>query len=78
MHNKKFSFGSLSGTDIHRKPHVNIKSALCIKGKRVLRNDNTISYCTNLYQVLDSTVAKKVDIEEHLDGNIYLSYNGKN
>jgi len=31
-----------------------------------------------LYQVLDSTVAKKVDIEEHLDGIIYLSYNGKN
>ena len=67
LHNKKFSFGSLSGIDMHRKPHANIKSTLCIKGKRVLRNDNTISYCGTLYQILDRTVAKKVDIEEHLD-----------
>jgi hypothetical protein len=78
LHNKKFSFPSLSGIDMHRKPHANIKSALCIKGKRVLRNDNTISYCGTLYQILDRTVAKKVDIEEHLDGNIYIKYNGKN
>lgn len=74
---KSSLLGSLSGIDMHRKPHANIKSALCIKGKRVLRNDNTISYCKNLYQVFDSTVAKKVDIEESLDGNIYLSYSGK-
>jgi hypothetical protein len=78
LHNKKFSFPSLSGIDMHRKPHANIKSALCIKGKRVLRNDNTISYCGTLYQILDRTVAKKVDVEEHLDGNIYIKYNGKN
>ena len=77
LHNKKFSFGSLSGIDMHRKPHANIKSALCIKGKRVLRNDNTISYCSTLYQILDRTVVKKVDVEEHLDGNIYLNYKGK-
>jgi hypothetical protein len=78
LHNKKFSFVSLSGIDMHRKSPANIKSILCIKGKRVLRNDNTISYCGTLYQILEKTLARKVDIEEHLDGNIYIKYNGKN
>jgi hypothetical protein len=78
LHNKRFSLPSLSGIDMHRKPPANIKSILCIKNKRVLRNDNTISYCASLYQILDRTVAKKVDVEEHLDGNIYIKYNGKN
>jgi hypothetical protein len=78
LHNKKFSFESLSGIDMHRKPGAAIKSALCIKDKRILKNDNTISYCSALYQILEKTVAKKVVIEEHLDGNIYIKYNGKN
>ena len=63
---------------MHRRQIANIKSALCIKSRRVLRNDGTISYCGSLYQILDRTLAKKVDIEEHLDGNIYIKYNGKN
>jgi hypothetical protein len=78
LHNKKFSFESLSGIDMHRKPGSSIKSALCIKDRRILKNDNTISYCSALYQILEKTAAKKVVIEEHLDGNIYIKYNGKN
>jgi len=63
---------------MHRKPGASIKSALCIKDKRILKNDNTISYCGTLYQILEKTAAKKVVIEEHLDGNMYIKYNGKN
>ncbi len=78
LHNGKFSFASLSAIDVHRKIPASIKSALCIKDTRVLRNDGTISYCDNLYQILDRTIAKKVDVEEHLDGNIYIKHDGKN
>lgn len=78
LHNRRFSFPSLSGLDMHRKPDRNIKSALCIKDRRTLRNDNTISYHGALYQIFDRTLAKKVDIEKHLDGSIYIKYNGKN
>jgi len=78
LHNRRFSFPSLSGVDMHSKLSRNIKSALCIKDRRTLRNDNTISYCGALYQILDRTMAKKVDIEKHLDGSINIKYNGKN
>ena len=78
LHNKKFSFKSLSGANMHRKPPANIKDILCIKDNRFLKKDNTISYCGILYQILEKTQAKKVNIEQHLDGNIYIKYNGKN
>jgi len=50
---------------------------LYIKEKRTLRNDNTISYNSSIYQILDNIFFKKVDVEEHLDGNTYIKYNGK-
>lgn len=78
LHNRRFSFPSLSGIDMHRKPYKNIKNILCIKDRRILRNDNTISYYGAFYQIFDKTLAKKVDIEKHLDGNIYIKYNGEN
>jgi hypothetical protein len=77
-HNRKFSFESINGIDMHRSAGANIKRILCVKNKRTLRNDNTISYCRVLYQVLDRTAGKHVMVEEHLDGNIYIKYNGKN
>jgi len=77
IHNKRFSVPALGSADMHRKPPQAIESMLCIKEKRTLRNDNTISYNASLYQILDNIFFKKVDVEEHPDGNIYIKYNGK-
>ena len=63
---------------MHRKVPANVAGMLCIKARRVLRSDGTISYCDSFYQVLGRISSKKVDVEEHLDGNIYIKYNSKN
>ena len=63
---------------MERVPPLKIKHISCIKDRRILRNDNTISYYGTLYQILKKISAKKVDVEEHLDGNIYIKYNDKN
>jgi hypothetical protein len=77
VHNKRFSVPALGSVDMHRKPPQAIESMLCIKEKRTLRNDNTISYKASLYQILDNIFFKRVDVEKHPDGNIYIKYNGK-
>jgi len=77
IHNKRFSLPASGSADMHRKPPHDIGSMLCIKEKRTLRNDNTISYNSSYYQILDDIYFKKVDVEKHLDGNIYIKYNGK-
>ncbi|OFW64312.1 MAG: hypothetical protein A2Z35_01070 [Actinobacteria bacterium RBG_19FT_COMBO_36_27] len=78
IHNRRFSIPAFGNADMHRKPLQDIESMLCIKEKRSLRNDNTISYNGSLYQILEDISFKKVDVEKHLDGNIYIKYNGKN
>jgi len=77
IHNRRFSVPALGSVNMHRKPPQATGSMLCIKEKRTLRNDNTISYNGNLYQILDNIFFKKVGVEKHLDGNIYIKYNGK-
>ena len=58
--NKKFSVKATSNVDLHRKipSGFNLDSILCIKEKRVLRNDFTISYNSKLYQIMDNITAK--------------------
>jgi len=77
-YNKRFSVLSAEKTDLHRglTEGEDIDSKLCIKEKRVLRNDYTVSYKTHLYQALVRTSAKKVTVEERITGRIVISYKG--
>ncbi|MBU2563052.1 MAG: hypothetical protein KJ568_01215 [Actinobacteria bacterium] len=52
-------------------------SVAVIGEERTVRNDFTISYKTNLYQIINNVYAKKVTVEERLDENIYITYKGK-
>jgi transposase-like protein len=77
-HNKRFAVSPQGKADLHRKPPkgINLDGILCIKAKRVLRGDFTISYNRRLYQVEDNIRAKKVIVEQRIDGSMVLTYKG--
>lgn len=60
--------------DLHRKmpAGMNLERILCLKDQRTLKNDFTVAYEGKLYQVLDSTRAKTVTVEERVDGTLHL------
>lgn len=69
-YNKKFSKPHLSKGDMHKPAHpVSIlRKILCIKRKRHLNNDYTVRDQNYIYQILQSTLSKKVFIEIHTNG----------
>jgi hypothetical protein len=73
-YNRRFEVPPASKANLHRRApkDLNLKSIFSIKEKRVVRNDLTITYGTHFYQILDSTQAKSVVVEERLDGSIHL------
>jgi hypothetical protein len=76
-HNEKFGVEAKDPVDLHRPAgDMDLDSVLCIKEKRVLRNDYTVLYGSEFYQILDRTTAKKVIVEEHVSGKVFISYNG--
>ncbi|MDI6752699.1 MAG: ISNCY family transposase, partial [bacterium] len=71
-HNKKFSKLPVNMTNLHREipKEMNLDSILSIKTKRVLKNDWTISYNNQLYQIEETppnTRIKSVVVEERID-----------
>ena len=72
--NARFNVIAREKGDLHRKVAraINLNRILCIKETRVLRNDFTVVYGKKIYQVLDKTQARKVTIEERLDGTIKI------
>jgi hypothetical protein len=72
--NSRFNVIARERGDLHRKVSraLNLDRILCIKEERVLRNDFTVSYNRKLYQVINNTQARKVTIEERLDGTIKI------
>jgi transposase-like protein len=77
-HNRKFAVKPKEKTDLHRKipKGLNLDNILCIKEERVLRNDFTISYKGKLYQITESIKARKVTVEERINGKMLITYNG--
>ena len=71
VYNKKFSIKAAKTADLHRAipKGIEIDRMLCIKTKRVLRNDFTIAYNGKLYQIEDNVRAKDVIVEERIDGS---------
>ena len=76
--NPKFNVIPFDNTDVNIKidKTVNLDDYLCIKRERTVKNDNTISYNVKIYQLEPFIRAKKVTIEEHIDGSIHIKYNG--
>ena len=76
--NSKFNVIAFDNTNVNVKidKTVNLGDYLCIKQERTVKNDNTISYNSKLYQLEPGIRAKKVTIEEHIDGSMSIKYNG--
>lgn len=78
-YNQRFSSAAADAIDLHRKtpsPTV-LDQVLCIQEERTLRNDFTVSYQGRLYQVKDRTRARRVVVEERLDGSIRITAYGR-
>jgi hypothetical protein len=76
-HNRKFLKPAASEADLHR-PALHSREldrVLCIKEERTVKNDFTIAYNGTLYQIVQATRAKRVMVEERLDGTLHITYN---
>lgn len=78
IHNRKFKKPAASEADLHRPalPSRELDRVLCIKEERTVRNDFTVIHNSALYQIERLTRAKKVVVEERLDGTLHITYNG--
>jgi hypothetical protein len=77
--NRRFGVDPKEKEDLHRSVPRGLKleDVLCIKAKRVLRNDYTVAYSRRLYQVEDSIRASAVMVYEGLDGSVRLKHKGR-
>ena len=78
-HNEKFMVDPQGVANLHRKigKGVNLKNMLCIKKEHPLRNDNTVFHEKKIYQVTQSTRAKKIEVRDHVDGSMQIMGNGR-
>jgi transposase len=74
LYSQRFGVSAREKADLHRSApkHMDLDRTLCIQNDRVLRNDWTVAHDKKLYQVLDSIRAKRVGIEERVDGTMRL------
>lgn len=78
-HSRKFSVKPLKEADLHQPvpQNIDLNNVLCVRIERSLRNDFTLVHNKKLYQVSDKTVAKKVIVEERINGTMYVTYKGE-
>ena len=76
--NSKFNVIPFDNANVNVKigGDIDLDSYLCIKRERTVKNDNTISYNSKLYQLESCIRAKKVIVEERIDGGVHIKYNG--
>lgn len=78
VYNRRFRVCPARDADVHVKPPAcfDLDKHLCIKTERTLRNDNTVACNGKLYQIEGRGGAKKVTIEERLNGSVHIIGNG--
>jgi len=74
VYNKRFRVLPVGQADLHRPvpKSVRLERVLCRKTERCLRNDFTVAHNGKLYQVEQRTRAKRVVVEERLDGTMAI------
>lgn len=78
-YNRRFARPAASTADLHRPAPSSraLDRVLCIREERTVKNDFTIAHNGVLYQIDQPTRAKKVSVEERLDGTLHLRYKGQ-
>jgi transposase len=76
---KRFSVKAVYSDDLHRPipKGLDMDKILCIREEHPLRNDFTVIHDKKLYQIEDDTRAKKVTVEERIDGSMLITYKDK-
>jgi transposase len=76
---KRFSVKALYSDDLHRPipKGLDLDKILCTREEHPLRNDFTVVHDKKLYQVEDDIRAKKVMVEEKIDGSLLIAYKDK-
>ncbi|GBE03806.1 integrase core domain protein [bacterium BMS3Abin09] len=77
--NKKFKVPAAKEADLHvtLPKGFDLDDSLCIKTKRVSRNDNTVSLNGKSFQIQEPVDALYVEIQERLKGTLLIKANGK-
>jgi hypothetical protein len=81
VHNKKFTVLAAKGRSAYRKlpARLNLNRIFCIKEKRTVQRDNTISYKGRIFQIVPQNARisysqAKVEVQEWTDGSIHIGY----
>jgi transposase len=77
--NRRFAVQPAQATDLHRPRPArgDLDRILCIKTTRCLRKDFTIAHQGRLYQIHDTLRATHVLVEEHMDGTMRITHQGR-
>jgi transposase len=78
FHNKRFAVRAKEQEDLHREvpEGLDLDDILCIRTVRPLRNDFTITHRRKLYQIETMTSAKKVTVQERVNGSMLVTAEG--
>ena len=78
-HNRRFGIKPINKVNLHRPlpKTADLNSILALKTKRALRNDFTVAHDKKLYQIISRINAKKVTVEERINGVIYITHKDK-
>jgi hypothetical protein len=77
-YNRRFAVKAKKKENLHRRPKgLDLDSILCVKVIRTVKNDYTIQYNKKLYQIEGWTRAKRIMVQDRIDGIIKLSYNNE-
>jgi len=79
IYNRRFAVQPAQAADLHRpRPvHQELDRMLCLKTIRCLRKDFTIAYQGGLYQIHEAIRAPHVLVEEHVDGTMRITHQGR-
>lgn len=74
IYNRRFKVCPANETDVHVKlpKYFNLDKHLCIRTERTVRNDSTIAHRGRLYLLEEAVKARKVAVEERLDGSVHI------
>ena len=78
-YNRRFSRPAAAAADLHRPAPASraLDRLLCLKTERTVKNDFTIAYHGTLSQLDQVTRAKRVTVEERLDGTLHITCQGQ-
>lgn len=78
-YNQQFTVLPSQAVDLHRPTPTDrtLDASLCIKTRRCLRKEFTITYQGTLYQIHDTIRATHVQVEHRLDGTMRFTHHGR-